>query len=68
MSRDEDKKTIIIALHDESGHRGRDVTTKKILERYWRDIGGGTSIEMSTNTLSLATNANTAVGAQREIR
>ena len=29
------KKAILIALHEESGHRGRDGTARKILERYW---------------------------------
>jgi transposase InsO family protein len=29
------QKAIITTLHDESGHRGRDATIKRILERYW---------------------------------
>ena len=30
-----DKKAILKALHEESGHRGRDGTATKILKRYW---------------------------------
>ena len=29
------KRAILTALHDESGHRGRDGTVKKVMERYW---------------------------------
>ena len=29
------KRAILSALHDESGHRGRDRTVKKVMERYW---------------------------------
>ena len=41
----EDRKTATLtALHHESGHRGRDGTVKKVMERYWwrnvyRDAG-----------------------------
>ena len=28
-------KAILTALHDEAGHRRKDATVKKILERYW---------------------------------
>ena len=29
------KRPILTALHDESGHRGRDDTVEKVMERYW---------------------------------
>ena len=35
ICRENDKEAILTALHNESGHRGRDATVKKILERYW---------------------------------
>ena len=36
ICRENDKKAIMTALYEEGGHRGREGTTKKILERYWR--------------------------------
>lgn len=36
---DIDKHNILLALHDNGGHRGRDATMKKVLERYlWRNL------------------------------
>ena len=33
--REDRKRAILSALHDESGHRGSDRTVKKVMERYW---------------------------------
>ena len=35
IGHDNDKKSILKALHEESGHRGTNGTQKKMLERYW---------------------------------
>ena len=46
---DEAKKAILIALHEESGHRGRDGTARKILELYWwRDIYRDTKLHVQS--------------------
>jgi transposase InsO family protein len=46
---DNAKKAILIALHEESGHRGRDGTAKKILERYWwRNIYRDTKLHVQS--------------------
>ena len=35
ICREDRKKAILVALYDESGHRGRNGTVKKVMERYW---------------------------------
>ena len=35
ICREDRKRGILATLHDESGHRGRDGTVKKVMERYW---------------------------------
>jgi len=35
IDKEEDKLRVLFELHDESSHRGRDGTAKKVLERYW---------------------------------
>ena len=35
ICREDRQRAILAALHDESGHRGRDATVKKVMERCW---------------------------------
>ena len=35
ICQEDGKRAILTALHDESGHRGRDGTVNKVMQRYW---------------------------------